>query len=74
MDKVVDKTVQMQMLGEDGNAFAIMGQFQREAKRQGWSQQEIDAVLEEAKSGDYNHLLYTIDNHIEDVGVEDEEY
>ena len=43
----------------------IMGVFQRQAKREGWSQDEIDTVLTEAKSGDYNHLLATIENHCE---------
>lgn len=56
----LDKKVTMNLVGSDGNAFAIMGNFSRNAKRQGWTQSEIDLVLEEAKSDDYNHLLCTI--------------
>ena len=65
MKKVIEKTVNLDLVGVNGNAFMIMGVFQRQAKREGWSQEEIDLVLTEAKSGDYNHLLATIINHCE---------
>ena len=65
MKKVIDKTVNLDLVGVNGNAFMIMGVFQRQAKREGWSQEEIDLVLTDAKSGDYNHLLATIENHCE---------
>ncbi len=65
MKKVIDKSVNLDLVGHNGNAFAIMGVFQRQARKEGWTQEEIDMVLEEAKSGDYNHLLATIMNHCE---------
>lgn len=65
MKKVVHKTVNLDLVGVNGNAFAIMGVFQRQARREGWTQNEINLVLEEAKSSDYNHLLATISNHCE---------
>ena len=67
MKKVIDKTVNLNLIGVNGNAFRIMGVFQRQAKRESWTQEEIDAVLKEAKSGDYNHLLATIENHCEPI-------
>lgn len=70
MKKVINKTVNLELVGVNGNAFMIMGVFQRQAKREGWSQSEIDAVLTEAKSSDYDHLLATIVNHCE---VKDED-
>jgi len=71
MKKVINKTVNLNLIGVNGNAFMIMGVFQRQAKKEGWTQTEIDAVLDEAKSGDYNHLLATIKNHCEPVDEED---
>lgn len=65
MKKVINKTVDLDLIGINGNAFMIMGVFQRQAKREGWTQEEIDTVLTEAKNGDYNHLLATIENHCE---------
>lgn len=67
MKKVIDKTVNLNLIGVNGNAFMIMGVFQRQAKREGWTHEEIDTVLQEAKSGDYNHLLATIENHCESI-------
>jgi|TARA_B110000495_G_C22759592_1_gene444809 hypothetical protein len=65
MKKVIEKTVNLDLVGVNGNAFMIMGVFQRQAKKEGWTQAEIDLVLTVAKSGDYNHLLATIENHCE---------
>jgi hypothetical protein len=65
MKKLIDKTVNLELVGVNGNAFAIMGAFRIKAKHEGWTQEEIDTVLTEAKSGDYNHLLATIENHCE---------
>ena len=65
MKKVIEKTVNLDLVGVNGNAFMIMGVFRKQAKRDGWTQEEIDLVLTEAKSGDYNHLLATIENHCE---------
>ena len=56
MENKINKTVNLDLVGVDGNAYSIMGAFSRQARREGWSQQEIDLVLEEAQSGDYNHL------------------
>lgn len=60
MKKLVNKSVNLDLAGIDGNAYSIMGMFSREAKKQGWNQEEIDLVLEECKKGDYNELLSTI--------------
>ena len=57
------KYVSLDLVDSDGNAFAIMAIFQRTAKREGWKNEEIEKVLTEAKSGDYNHLLGTILDH-----------
>ena len=65
MKKVIDKTVNLNLVGVNGNAFMIMGVFKRQAKKEGWTPEEIKQVIDEAKSGDYVHLLATIENHCE---------
>lgn len=60
MAQQVDKTVKLDLVEINGNAFAIMGAFQQQARREGWTKEEIDLVLDEARSGDYDHLLQTI--------------
>ena len=51
--------VQVRLVGEDGNAFAILGRVQKALKRAGVDADEIKAFHDEATSGDYNHLLRT---------------
>ena len=41
----------------DGNAFAIMAYVSMIMRREGKSNEEIDNYLEDAKSGDYRHLI-----------------
>jgi hypothetical protein len=51
--------IQVQLSGEDGNAFAILGRTAAALRRAGVPQEEIDAYFAEATSGDYDHLLHT---------------
>lgn len=47
------------MEGGDGNAFAIMGRFRKAAREAEVPPAVIDAVLAEARTSDYDHLLQT---------------
>ena len=58
-----EKYVELELVGLDGNAFVLMGAFSQAAERQGWTEEEIDKVLTECKSSDYNHLLHTLVCH-----------
>jgi len=51
--------VVVKLVGEDGNAHAILGRVQYELRLAGVSQEQINQFLEEATSGDYDHLLAT---------------
>jgi hypothetical protein len=51
--------IQVQLSGEDGNAFAILGRTAAALRAAGVPQDEIDAFFAEATSGDYDHLLQT---------------
>jgi hypothetical protein len=57
------KKVKLKLVGLDGNAFSVMGAFNRQARKEGWTAEEIDTVLKDAMSSDYNHLLATIAKH-----------
>lgn len=58
--------IKMKLVGEDGNAFAIIGRFTHAARRAGWPKHEIDAVVAEAQSGDYDNLLQVFMKHTEE--------
>lgn len=51
--------VKVKLVGEDGNAFFIMGRAARAARKAGLSQEQIKEYQAEAMSGDYDHLLTT---------------
>jgi len=53
------------LIGEDGNAFAVLGAVKRAMQRGGVSKGDIDAYMAEAMSGDYNHLLATTMQYVE---------
>jgi hypothetical protein len=59
------KRVKLNLVGLDGNAFSLMAAFRQAARRQGWTQDEIQQVLDDAMSGDYNHLLRGLIKHTE---------
>lgn len=71
MENKIGKTVNLELVGVDGNAFALMGLFRKQARREGWSSEEIDSVLNEAMDGDYDHLLATIMTYCEPTDEED---
>ena len=57
------KKVSLKLVGLDGNAFSLMGAFQGQAKREGWSKDEIMKVMDSCMDGDYNHLVATLSAH-----------
>jgi hypothetical protein len=48
------------LVGQDGNAFFVLGKVQRELRRAKVSKEEQEFFMDEATSGDYNHLLQTV--------------
>ena len=50
---------QVELVGQDGNAFAIMGAVSKALRRAGVDKSEIDEYLSESMSGDYDNLLRT---------------
>ncbi len=51
--------VEVELLGEDGNAFFIVGRVAKALKKAGVDREEIEEFRAEAMSGDYDHLLQT---------------
>ncbi len=58
MDGVLVPDVTVQLIGEDGNAFAIIGRV-RKALRQAGHTDLVAQFTADATSGDYDHLLVT---------------
>jgi len=67
--------VNVKMVGEDGNAFAIIGRVTKAMRRAGVDKDIIEKYKNEAMSGDYNNLIVTTMKycHIDENDDEDEE-
>lgn len=50
----------VRLVGEDGNAFSILGRVSRALREAGVPKDERDKFQAEATSGDYDHLLQTV--------------
>ncbi len=57
----------VQLTGEDGNAFGILGKVRDALKRAGADKEYTDSYMTAAMSGDYDHLLATTMEYV-DVG------
>jgi hypothetical protein len=62
--------VHVKLVGEDGNAFAILGIVTRAMRKANLPKEEIDQFRSEAMSGDYDNLLCVV---MDWVNTDDEE-
>lgn len=53
------------LVGHDGNAYAIICACRSAARKAGWSDAEIQLVQNEMMSGDYDHLLQVAINNFD---------
>jgi len=53
------------LVGQDGNAFALMGYTSNAMKREGFTKEEIADVMANARMSDYDHLLCVLDEAIQ---------
>lgn len=49
--------IEVELIGNDGNAFAIMGAVRKALKKANVSNAEIEQYTKESTSGDYDNLL-----------------
>lgn len=52
--------IRVELVGRDGNAFAMLSRVRRALSRHGVPYPEIQQFTDEATKGDYDHLLRTI--------------
>lgn len=52
--------ITVSLVGEDGNAFMVLGLVSKALRRGGVSDEERKAFFDEAMAGDYDHLLQTV--------------
>jgi hypothetical protein len=65
MSDIKYPNIKVKLVGNDGNAFAILGRVQKALRKGGVPDAECKQFMTEATSGDYNHLLSTCMNWVE---------
>ena len=55
----------VKLVGEDGNAFAILARCRRAARKAGWTQEKIKEFMDAATSSNYEFLLRTCTEHFD---------
>ena len=57
MTEIKYPEIEVQLSGEDGNAYAIMSAVSKALRRSGVDKLEVDEYVTESMSGDYDNLL-----------------
>jgi hypothetical protein len=55
----------LKLVGQDGNAFMILGKALKAARQAGWTEDEVQRFQKEATSGNYDNLLVTCMKYFE---------
>lgn len=61
-----DEKPRIDLSGEAGNAFALLGLASRFGKDLGFTPEKIKSVDQDMRSGDYDHLIAVFDEHFGD--------
>ena len=54
----------VKLVGEDGNAFAIIGRVSAALQEAGYKEEYIEEYQKESESGDYNNLIMTATKYV----------
>lgn len=57
--------IEVELSGQDGNAFMIIGRVQRALRNAGVDKEEITRYVDEATSGDYDNVIRTTAEWVE---------
>ena len=62
-EKVKSSHITIDLTGPQGNAFVLLGMANNFAKQLGYSNEEVESLLSEMKSSDYENLITVFDSH-----------
>lgn len=62
-DKKQQSEIVIDLTGPDGNAFALLAYASKFGKQLGWDRDEIEIILREMRSSDYENLVNTFDKY-----------
>jgi hypothetical protein len=70
---IPEKKAQVKLIGQDGNAFAILARCLSAGRRAGYTKEQLAEFQKQATSGNYDHLLCTCLEWFEEESEEEDE-
>lgn len=67
--KKTNKTPVIDLNGPDGNAFALMGYAKKWGKDLGYSPSDIELMISDMMSSDYEHLIKVFESYFGDYVI-----
>lgn len=61
------KRPKVKLIGEDGNALAILGKCKQVSAKEKWTSEKWKEFQDKATEGDYNNLLCTVSKYFDIV-------
>ena len=61
----MDKKPKVKLIGNDGNAFAIMAACRKAGMKAGWTTDRVSDLMKQMMSGDYDNLLNIACEHFD---------
>lgn len=58
--------IKVSLVGEDGNAFSILGRVTKAMRRGKCTEEQVKEFMSEATTGDYDHLLVTVMKYVDE--------
>ena len=58
----------VRLVGEDGNAFSILGRCKKASRAAGWTKEQWEEFEKKAMDGDYDHLISTVMEYFAEEG------
>ena len=53
--------IEIRLDGPEGNAFVLLGFARKYGEQLGWTDVQIDSIINDMQSSDYEHLIQTFD-------------
>ncbi len=54
------KKLNLDLEGINGNAYALLSYFKKNARANGWPEKQIKEVIDDATSSNYDHLIQVL--------------
>jgi len=61
--EIEDRSIEIDLTGTDGNAYAVMGYAQFYAKQLSYSKEQIDEMIDDMMSSNYEHLIEVFEDN-----------